>query len=123
DSIISRKSELIDRAPLSYPVISKTLIEIIPDGSALYLGNSTVIRSFDSYASGTLKKELTVLANRGVSGIEGLVASAVGARDTLPEETPLTLVNGDIATLHDLGSLSLIASTKGQIIVIVANNS
>lgn len=123
DSIITRKSELIDRAPLSYPVISKTLIEIIPDGSALYLGNSTVIRSFDSYASSTLKKDLTVLANRGVSGIEGLIASAVGTRDCLDQNVPLTLVNGDIATLHDLGSLSMITSAKGQLIVIVANNS
>lgn len=123
ESVITRKEEIINSAPASYPVLSKTLIEIIPDKSALYLGNSTVIRSFDSYASNGLKKDLMILSNRGVSGIEGLVASAMGARDVLPENVPLTLVNGDIATLHDLGSLFMLANHPKQTILIVANNS
>lgn len=121
--VIAKKEEIIDSSAASYPVLSKTLIEIIPDKSALYLGNSTVIRSFDSYSSAHLSKDLLVLTNRGVSGIEGLIASAVGARDILPTETPLTLVNGDVATLHDLNSLFMLSSHQKQIILIIANNS
>lgn len=123
EAVVKRKEEIIDAAPACYPVLSKTLLEIIPDKSALYLGNSTVIRSFDSYASATLKKDLMILSNRGVSGIEGLIASAMGARDALPAEIPLTLVNGDIATLHDLNSLFMLAAHPKQTILIVANNS
>ncbi len=121
--VVARKEEIIEKAKPSYPVLSKTLIEIIPDKSALYLGNSTVIRSFDSYASNTLSKDLMILTNRGVSGIEGLIASAVGARDELPGNIPLTLVNGDVATLHDLNSLFMLAAHEKQVILIVANNS
>lgn len=123
EAVVAKKEQLIDQAPPSYPVLSKTILEMIPDGSALYLGNSTVIRSFDSYASATLKKDLMVLTNRGVSGIEGIIASAVGARDRLNPIIPLTVVNGDIATLHDLNSLFMLRECEAQIIYIIANNS
>lgn len=105
--MVSRKSELIERAPLSYPFFSKTLIENIPSNSTLYLGNSTCIRSFDSFASLNLKKEIKVFSHRGASGIEGFMSSALGACEVL--HTPVQLVLGDVSFLHDLNALILLA--------------
>jgi len=115
------KRELIERAPLTYPMLSKTLIEIIPNHSALYLGNSTVVRSFDSYASLSQQKDIKVLTNRGASGIEGFVASACGFCDG-NGDLPLTLILGDISLLHDLNSLHLLKDLAHPMVIVVVNN-
>lgn len=44
-----------------------------------------------------------VASNRGASGIDGVISSAMGYAAGL--RAAVTLVIGDMATLHDLGSL------------------
>ncbi len=120
NNLIEKKSEIIDNSPLTYPQVSKALIEWIPELSTLYIGNSTAIRSFDSYSSKSIKKKLKVIHHRGVSGIEGFLAGAVGAAEL--EEKPLTLVVGDISFLYDLNSLMLFKEAKNPIITLILNN-
>lgn len=114
------KIKLIDEGPLAYPSISKTIIDHIPDGEILYIGNSTVVRSFDAYFSYTTKKKLTVVTNRGVSGIEGFIASAAGFIDGTNKDVYLIL--GDVAFLHDLNSLAFLKNLKKSLKIIVINN-
>jgi 2-succinyl-5-enolpyruvyl-6-hydroxy-3-cyclohexene-1-carboxylate synthase len=116
--MINEKIEIINNNKISYPVISKAIIDCIPSKMNLFLANSTVIRSFDSYASNLINKQISIFANRGASGIEGLIASACGVADAAKKIT--TLVIGDISFLHDLNSLQLIKESK--VIVIIANN-
>jgi 2-succinyl-5-enolpyruvyl-6-hydroxy-3-cyclohexene-1-carboxylate synthase len=44
ESLASKKIEIIDSGPLTYPQVSKSLMEWLPDGSTLYIGNSTAIK-------------------------------------------------------------------------------
>jgi 2-succinyl-5-enolpyruvyl-6-hydroxy-3-cyclohexene-1-carboxylate synthase len=62
-----------------------------------------------------------VYVNRGVNGIDGLVATAVGIAQRRQEPGLCWL--GDLALLHDASSLSLLAHTQAPVtIVCMANN-
>lgn len=115
-----KKIELIDNGPLAYPKISKNIIDHIKDQAALYIGNSTVVRSFDAYFSYTTKKKLKIATNRGVSGIEGFIASAAGFIDGLKKE--VYLIVGDVAFIHDLNSLYFLKELKTPLKIILINN-
>ena len=76
-----------------------------PYGSALFLGNSLSVRLFDQHWRG--RPDITAIAaNRGVSGIDGNIATAVGC--ALGWQRPTIAVVGDQTALHDLNSLALL---------------
>ena len=91
--------------------------EIAP-GSGLYLAASMPVRDMDMY--GLPGSGAIVGANRGASGIDGTIASAVGFAFGLAR--PVTLMIGDLAALHDLNSLALLANATQPVIVVVLNN-
>jgi 2-succinyl-5-enolpyruvyl-6-hydroxy-3-cyclohexene-1-carboxylate synthase len=62
-----------------------------------------------------------VYANRGASGIDGIIATAIGVQ--IGTNKPLIAFVGDLAFLHDINSLSLAKSLSIPIIFIVLNNS
>lgn len=115
-----KKIKLINDGPLAYPMISKAIIDHIKDHSILYIGNSTVVRSFDAYFSYDNKKAITVATNRGVSGIEGFIASSCGFIDGAEKE--LYLVLGDVAFIHDLNSLYFLKELRHPLKIILINN-
>jgi 2-succinyl-5-enolpyruvyl-6-hydroxy-3-cyclohexene-1-carboxylate synthase len=120
DQFALKKIDIINKGPLSFPKISKTIIDHIKNQSILYLGNSTAVRSFDSYFSYENKKEITIATNRGVSGIEGFMAGATGLIDGLKKE--VYLVIGDITFIHDLNSLYFLKQIKIPLKIILINN-
>ena len=61
-----------------------------------------------------------IVANRGASGIDGLVATAAGF--AAGSGRPVTALVGDLALLHDLNSLALLAAGKQPVVLIVINN-
>lgn len=71
------------------------------EGTALWLSASNAIRGFDVGASGTLRGD--VYANRGLAGIDGTVASALGLAGAL--RGPVRAVIGDMAFAVDLSTL------------------
>lgn len=87
----------------------------------LFLGNSTAIRAFDSWCFGVKDEPAQIEANRGVSGIEGLLATTIGL--SLATKDVWTLVVGDIAMLHDLNSIISLAQSEARVIVVLVNNS
>lgn len=98
----------------------------IPSGSLLVLGNSLPPRLVDRYCQAAARG-LQVLSQRGSSGIEGLIAGALGAASQA--ECPTTLLCGDISFLHDVGSLWAARSehthapaTGQPLVVVVINN-
>ncbi len=120
ESFTREKIKLIDQSPLSYPAVSKFIIDNIKDGSILYIGNSTVVRSFDAYFSYDVKKKLTIATNRGASGIEGFIASAAGFIDGALKE--VYLIVGDVAFIHDLNSLLFLKNITVPLKIILINN-
>ena len=119
-SFTLKKIDLIDNGPLAYPLVSKIIIDNIPNYSFLYIGNSTVVRSFDAYFSYKNRKDITIATNRGVSGIEGFIASSCGVIDALEKE--IYLVIGDVAFIHDLNSLYFLKNLKAPLKIILINN-
>ncbi len=114
------KIKLIDDGPLSYPSVSKVIIDNIDDYSTLYIGNSTVVRTFDAYFSYTNRKHILVATNRGVSGIEGFIASSCGFIDGTKKD--VYLIVGDVAFIHDLNSLYFLKDMKTPLKIILVNN-
>ena len=60
-----------------------------------------------------------VFANRGVSGIEGQLATAIGVSMGLKNR--VTLVIGDVSMIHDLNSLLLLK--HANVTVVIVNNN
>ena len=80
----------------------------VPPGGLLYVGASSPIRDLDlmvpKYAVGDRRK---LLANRGLSGIDGTVSSAIGAALGRPHSTRCLALIGDVTFLHDANGLIL----------------
>jgi 2-succinyl-5-enolpyruvyl-6-hydroxy-3-cyclohexene-1-carboxylate synthase len=89
----------------------------LSDGAALFIGNSLVVRDFDRFLPWR-EAALSLYANRGVSGIDGNVATAAGLAAGL--DRPVLAVVGDVALFHDLNSLWLAA--RHGLVVLVINN-
>lgn len=79
------------------------LMEALPDGANLFLGNSLPIRHVDQFARPSAKR-LRVFGNRGASGIDGVVSSALGVA-AADRRRPTVLLIGDISFYHDLNGL------------------
>jgi 2-succinyl-5-enolpyruvyl-6-hydroxy-3-cyclohexene-1-carboxylate synthase len=104
---------------ISEPKLFHFLQHALPSNWALFVGNSMPIRDADSFFF-PKRPPAALMANRGVSGIDGNIATACGVAEAL--QTPLLAVLGDQTLLHDLNSLALITKEKTPKILIVCNN-
>ena len=102
---------------ISEPAVARWLSTALPAEHALLLGNSMPIRDMNMFASGSPQR---IVANRGASGIDGLIATAAGF--AAGSGRPVTALLGDLALLHDLNSLALLAAGKQPVVLIVINN-
>jgi 2-succinyl-5-enolpyruvyl-6-hydroxy-3-cyclohexene-1-carboxylate synthase len=103
---------------LSEPFVARAVARMIPDGETLVLAASMPVRDVDFYAPPD-RMPVTIVANRGVSGIDGTVATAAGAARA--DGDGATLLIGDLALLHDLNSLALLREGP-RVVVVVLNN-
>jgi 2-succinyl-5-enolpyruvyl-6-hydroxy-3-cyclohexene-1-carboxylate synthase len=95
------------------------LVEGVPDGTVLYVGNSMPIRDLDHFAPPSAKR-IRVLANRGANGIDGVISSALGA--SAASAAPLLAVVGDLSFHHDLNGLSALREGRARATIVVVNN-
>lgn len=79
------------------------LMDIVPDKSCVFSASSMSIRMIDSFYHKS-EKDIQILCNRGLNGIDGTISSAVGAAYCFNQTTA---VIGDLAFIHDLSALSL----------------
>jgi 2-succinyl-5-enolpyruvyl-6-hydroxy-3-cyclohexene-1-carboxylate synthase len=100
--------------PLFEGAVARALLDALPDGAQLFVGNSLAIRALDSYG-GTAEKPLSVYGNRGASGIDGNLATAAGV--AAAADAPIALLVGDQTLLHDCGSLALLAGRDAAVVV------
>ncbi|MFC5277822.1 2-succinyl-5-enolpyruvyl-6-hydroxy-3-cyclohexene-1-carboxylic-acid synthase [Halorubrum rubrum] len=91
----------------------------VPDPATLFVSNSMPVRDLDRFVPPSTTN-LTVLGNRGVSGIDGIVSSALGAGSATTDD--LTLVVGDLALYHDANGLLAIDRCDVDVTVVLVNN-
>lgn len=84
----------------------------------LILGASRLIREADMWAPPT---HLQVYSNRGLSGIDGTVATGIGVALT-QSQAQVRVLLGDITFLHDAGSLALDPSDEHLHIQVIVGN-
>lgn len=95
------------------------LLQTLPAGSNLFVANSLPVRELGEQAP-PLSKALRVFANRGLSGIDGTIASAAGV--AAATGLPTLLWIGDLAFLHDLNSLHLLRHVEAPFVILLRNN-
>ncbi len=107
------------RPELTAARLARDAVAALPPGALLVLGSSTPVRDVDRLA--VPRRGLTVLANRGVAGIDGTISTAVGAAAV--HAGPAFALMGDLTFLHDLqGLLTGEGETRPDLTLVVPDN-
>lgn len=109
---------LAAEAVLTEPAIARELVAAVPDGGSLVVSSSMPIRDVEWY--GAPREGLTVYANRGANGIDGVVSTAVGV--ALATGGPTVAHVGDIAFVHDTNALVASRQRDIDLVVFVTHN-
>ncbi len=117
-------TRLVDELePAPWPsglAVAGTLLGALPEDACLFAASSNAARDLDlSGAAGP--RGLRVVASRGLAGIDGCVATAVGL--ALAGATPSYALVGDLAFVHDAGALAIgPGEPRPDLTVVVAND-
>jgi 2-succinyl-5-enolpyruvyl-6-hydroxy-3-cyclohexene-1-carboxylate synthase len=101
------------------PRVAAELADSLPASATLFVSNSLPIRDVDAVFP-VSARPLRVLCNRGANGIDGIVSTALGA--AAGGASPLVLLTGDLALLHDLGGLCIARRARLSATIVVLNN-
>ena len=95
------------------------LVRSLPPGSTLVVSSSMPIRDVDGYGRpGPF--DIQVLGNRGASGIDGVVSTALGC--AAGGAGPVAALVGDIAFYHDMNGLLATRDPELQVAFVVIDN-
>ena len=108
------RSQLLDE-----PSVARIVSEKIGEGDVLVVGNSMPVRDLNTFAARNAAF-VHIITNRGASGIDGIIATAVGA--SIGSQKPVTVLIGDLSLLHDLNSLAMVSNVNRPFVVVVINN-
>lgn len=105
---------------LSEGAVARSVLEAVGAGGYLMLGNSLPIRHADAFGRRSAAPGLRVLTQRGVNGIDGLVAGACGSASV--GKGPVALLIGDVSFLHDVSALALARNVRVPLVIVVLRN-
>lgn len=100
--------------------LARMLTAALPEGSLLHVASSMPVRDLESFAAARAAA-LHVTSNRGANGIDGTIATAAGQALGW-REGPAVALLGDLAFLHDVGSLITARQLGVDLTMVVVNN-
>ena len=100
------------------PTIARETTKAMEVGTHLVVSSSMPIRDVEWF--GTVTPGVTVHANRGTNGIDGVVSTAIGV--ALVSHAPVTVYIGDVAFLHDSTALIGLLRRDLRLRIVIVNN-
>ena len=107
---------LDDTTVLTEPRVARDTARAVPPGGSLVVASSMPVRDLSVFME---PSEITVHANRGASGIDGFVSTALGV--AIGGGAPTVALAGDLSMLHDANGL-LLADRPDCVFVVVDND-
>ena len=95
------------------------VLDAVPDGGSLFVSSSMPIRDLDAFGH-PRPSRASVFANRGASGIDGIVSTAFGVASQRSE--PTVCVIGDVAFFHDGNGLLWSREGDARVVFVVVDN-
>ena len=107
--------------PLHEGHVVRALSARLPNPAQVFVGSSMPIRAADSFWPLT-RQEQRFFANRGASGIDGLVSSGLGVA-TGRDAAPTVLLLGDLSLYHDMNGLWALQRHGIRATIVVCDNN
>ncbi len=95
-----KRKEYLQNIPISDLTVFGQIFESIPENIQLQMANSSTIRYAQLF---NLKPSIEVFCNRGTSGIDGSISTAIGASVITEKQT--ILITGDLSFFYDSNGL------------------
>lgn len=108
-----------NQASLTEPGLIWEIASFLSVDWCLFVGTSMPVRDANQFFLPASPCG-TIFGNRGVSGIDGVIATACGIAKG--KDKPILALIGDLTFLHDLTSLALLSKLKQPVILCVVNN-
>jgi 2-succinyl-5-enolpyruvyl-6-hydroxy-3-cyclohexene-1-carboxylate synthase len=99
--------------------IMADVVQTLPRGASLFVSSSMPVRDLDAFG-GPREETLHVWANRGASGIDGIVSSAFGI--AAASVGPTACVLGDVAFFHDQNGLLWSREEDAAVVFVLIDN-
>ena len=119
-SFENRCLNMVKKANHEFSIV-KSLTKNLNNKDHLFIGNSSVVRSFNKF-SGIFKKQVLIFTNRGASGIDGIISTSLGI-SFINKKSKNFLVIGDISFFHDINGFNVLQSITTNLTIIVINNN
>jgi 2-succinyl-5-enolpyruvyl-6-hydroxy-3-cyclohexene-1-carboxylate synthase len=110
---------LVDCEGMGEAAAVKTVFDTLSDGMAVYLSASLLFREADFFVA-PRSIDLLTSCNRGATGIDGVLSSAIGF--SLSSRRPTAVLIGEQALLHDLNSLAMLTDCPSTLYVFLVKN-
>jgi 2-succinyl-5-enolpyruvyl-6-hydroxy-3-cyclohexene-1-carboxylate synthase len=103
---------------LSEPRVARELVAALPAADTLVVASSMPVRDVETFAPARDDGGPRVLANRGANGIDGTIATALGAS----VDGPTTVLLGDVALAYDVSGLLATRRSGADLRIVVVDN-
>ena len=94
--------------------------EHIPERAILFAGNSMPVRDMDTFMPAS-ERNIRVMGNRGASGIDGVISTALGAGGGAGVPVVAVVVS-DLSFFHDMTGLLMTKNSEINATIVVVNN-
>ena len=102
-------------------ILIKDILDFVDADSNIFIGNSMAIREMDDLTI-NLNKRINIFANRGASGIDGLVSTALGISSVSRSEQNIAII-GDLSFYYDINSILFLSKLNIPLKIFILNNN